>query len=958
VSSAVGGGHGRGRRDHITRRPYHRRGKEPILDGASEQPEVIAATLSAGDGPSAALRLLVERIGAVVWSADVDGRLTSFAAPSASGEEAEPKEVLSTSAHRKAMAGEPSRYEIAWRGRSYEAHVQPLRDEDGQVIGSVGCALDVTAAKDADDQARQALSLLRASLDSTNDGILVVDREGRIVSFNRRFVRMWRIPPAILHARDDAGALAHVVGQLKRPEEFLAKVRELYSHPEAESLDTLEFKDGRVFERYSTPQRLDGAPIGRVWSFRDVTDRRRAEDFLRKAQRMTQAGSWTRDYESGQVAWSDELFAIFGIPPRQPAPAFDEFLDMVHPDERAQVGSTVEAALHHGDPFDLEFRIRRPDGQVRVLHARGEFDRNDAGEPVRLLGTAQDITERREAEKALRESEERYRLLFERNLAGVYRTALDGRILDCNEAFARIFGYESRDELLAMNVAEVYFRPTDRDDFLARLREQKTLTNEEGCLRRRDGAPVWILENVTIHEEEDGEPAVLEGTLIDITARKRAEEQIAFQAYHDPLTGLPNRALFNDRLSVALLQAHRTRQPLAVMFLDLDHFKRINDTLGHTIGDRLLQRTAERARALIREGDTVARIAGDEFTLLLPGIGRAADAAAIAHKVLSAIAQPFKIEGHELYVTTSVGIALYPGDGEDAETLVRGADSAMYRAKELGRNTYQLCTQEMMTTARERLALENRLRPALQRGEFLLHYQPLADLRTGSLVGVEALLRWRQPDGSLMAAGEFIPVAESSGVISSLGEWVLHTACQQVKVWQEAGYPNLRVAVNLSPRQFQRHDFRQTVARVLENTGLAPQFLELEITESVAIDYGELTVPVLRDLRSMGVGISADDFGTGQSSLSYLKHLPLTAVKIDQSFVRDITVDEDDEALVKAVIGMAHSLRLKVIAEGVETQEQLDFLKAQGCEEMQGYLFSRPLPAAELKGKLRRRLLG
>ena len=802
-----------------------------------------------------------------------------------------------------------------------------------------------------------SLAMLRATLESTTDGILVTDARGHVTDFNERYLAMWRLPRELVVAGGHGEIMEAIAAQFTDARPFVDRVEAIYAAASEETFDVLELADGRVFERYSTPHRLDGEPIGRVWSFRDVTDRRRTEESLRKAQRMTQLGSWTRDFDSGQVSWSDELFAIFGMAPRQPAPTFEELLAMVHPEDRLVVQTTVEAARRKGDPFDLELRIRRPDGAIRVLHARGDFERDEVGRAVRLLGTAQDITGRREAEKALRESEERYRLLFERNLAGVYRTTLDGRVLDCNDAFARIFGYETRQDLLSRNVSEVYFRPTDREAFVGRVKEMKTLTNEEACLRRKDGTPVWILENVTYHEEEEGEPAVLEGTLIDITARKRAEEQIAFQAYHDTLTGLPNRALFNDRLSLALSQAHRTKQPLAVMFLDLDHFKRINDTLGHTIGDRLLQRTAERARALIREGDTVARIAGDEFTLLLPGIGRAADAAAIAHKVLSAIAQPFKIEGHELYVTTSVGIALYPGDGEDAEALVRGADSAMYRAKELGRNTFQLCTQEMMTTARERLALENRLRPALQRGEFLVHYQPLADLRSGSLVGVEALLRWRQSDGSLMAAGEFIPVAESSGVISSLGEWVLHTACQQVKVWQDAGYPNLRVAVNLSPRQFQRHDFRQTVARVLENTGLAPQFLELEITESVAIDYGELTLPVLRDLRAMGVGISADDFGTGQSSLSYLKHLPLTAVKIDQSFVRDIGVDEDDEALVTAVIAMAHSLRLKVIAEGVETNEQLAFLKAKGCEEMQGYLFSRPLPAAELKGKLRRRLI-
>jgi diguanylate cyclase (GGDEF)-like protein len=388
------------------------------------------------------------------------------------------------------------------------------------------------------------------------------------------------------------------------------------------------------------------------------------------------------------------------------------------------------------------------------------------------------------------------------------------------------------------------------------------------------------------------------------------------------------------------------------MFLDLDHFKLINDTLGHSVGDRLLQDLAQRLGGCVRQDDTVSRVGGDEFTLLFPGLGRGLDAVRMAQKVLKSIAQPFFVEGHELHVTASVGIAIYPEDGKDAETLMSNADGAMYRAKDLGRNNYQLWTSGMNSRALERMALEGRLRRALERDEFVLHYQPIVELHTGAIVGMEALLRWQHPERGLVGPDTFIPVAEDSRLIIPIGEWVLGEACRQLRRWHDAGFTGLRVAVNLSGRQFQQQELAKTVERAYLEAGIAPESLDLEITESVAMQSVDWTASVLRSLQRMGVRISIDDFGTGQSSLSYLKHFPLTTLKIDRAFVKDIRVNPDGEAIVKAVIALAHILKLRVVAEGVETDQQIAFLREASCEEIQGYFYSRPLPAENLRGIL------
>lgn len=429
--------------------------------------------------------------------------------------------------------------------------------------------------------------------------------------------------------------------------------------------------------------------------------------------------------------------------------------------------------------------------------------------------------------------------------------------------------------------------------------------------------------------------------------RKRSEERLAYMAQYDHLTGLTNRALFQDRLEQALARAKRSGALVALMFLDLDRFKAVNDTLGHGTGDLLLKKVAERLEGSVRETDTVARIGGDEFSIILEGLTEAQDAAFVARKIIDKLVQPFVLDGHEVFVTTSIGIAVYPSSNGDS--LLTDADSAMYCAKEQGRNTYRFHTPERNAQVRERLNMESKLRRALDQEEFLLYYQPQVDLTTGMIVGTEALLRWQHPELGLVSPGKFISVLEDIGMIVRVGEWVLQTACRQSKAWQRDGFPPLRMAVNISARQFSRRDLIDTVAGVLTETGLDPNYLELEITESLLMEDIKANSRLLDELKTSveGLRVSIDDFGTGYSSLSYLKTFPIDLLKIDQSFIRDITTNSDDAAITTTIIVLAHNLRLKVIAEGVETEEQMTYLREKGCDEAQGFYFSRPLPADE-----------
>jgi diguanylate cyclase (GGDEF)-like protein len=435
--------------------------------------------------------------------------------------------------------------------------------------------------------------------------------------------------------------------------------------------------------------------------------------------------------------------------------------------------------------------------------------------------------------------------------------------------------------------------------------------------------------------------------------RAQAGQRIEHLAYYDALTELPNRSLFHDRVSQVLTRAERDGKEMAILFIDLDRFKTINDSLGHDSGDRLLQAVAQRMSGCLREADTISRLGGDEFVVLLPETG-AQGAAHVAQNILERAVGPYDIAGNQLSITSSIGISLYPHDGADVETLIKNADTAMYHAKDNGAATYQFFTHEMNLAVFERLTVENGLRHALDTDQFVLYYQPQVDIKTGRTIGAEALIRWRHPQLGILPAARFIEVAEETGLIVAIGEWVLHEACRQNRQWQLDGLPAIPVAVNLSARQLRKH-IAQTVVRVLDATGLPASCLDLELTEHVMMQDAEATLTTLDSLRDMGVQLSVDDFGTGYSSLAYLKRLPIDKVKIDRSFIRDISEDPDDRAIASAIIGMGHSLRLKVVAEGVETQPQLAFLRAQGCDEAQGYLLGRPMPAPEFAELLQQR---
>lgn len=498
--------------------------------------------------------------------------------------------------------------------------------------------------------------------------------------------------------------------------------------------------------------------------------------------------------------------------------------------------------------------------------------------------------------------------------------------------------------------------PSHRDEMRSYLRdliaEHQSLEMEFRIVRANDGTEHWVMGRGKTKYDSDGNPLLMVGTIQDITARKQAEERLLHLAHFDALTGLPNRALFTDRINYALSMAQRGRAQLAVMFLDLDHFKNVNDNLGHRIGDALLVEVAKRLKSAMREEDTASRLGGDEFILVLPGTD-VNGAVHVAEKLLETVAQRCQIEQHELVITPSIGIAMYPDDGEDCDTLSKCADVAMYRAKRDGRNNFRFFTTEMQVHSARSLQLENALRRALERDQLYLHYQPQMSLQDGRIIGAEALLRWQHPELGMVSPAEFIPIAESSGQILQIGEWVLRTAAHQMKSWMDSGLAPMIIGVNLSAVRFRHPNLPELVTQILDSVQLPPQYLELELTEGVAMDDPLGAIAVMDSLHERGIRMSIDDFGTGYSSLSYLKRFRVYKLKIDQSFVRDITDDPEDKAIVSAIISLASSLGLQTIAEGVETAGQLAFLREQGCNEVQGYYFSKPLPAEQFEAFVR-----
>ncbi|WP_434510194.1 EAL domain-containing protein [Desulfitobacterium sp. AusDCA] len=561
-----------------------------------------------------------------------------------------------------------------------------------------------------------------------------------------------------------------------------------------------------------------------------------------------------------------------------------------------------------------------------------------------FIAVKQDVTQKRLDEEQMRLASK----VFENTLEGVLVTDPKGNIVYTNQAFQDITGYTT-EEVMGKNPKVLSSGKHDKKFYQEMWRALLEKGEWQGEIwnRRKTGEiyPEWL--TLSAIKDNNGKTVQFAAILSDLTSRKQNEERIKHLAYHDALTDLPNRYLFLDRLTLALAHAARHESTLAVLFLDLDRFKDVNDTLGHAAGDHLLQEVARRLKKCIRDEDTVARMGGDEFTLLLPevSVDKAKD---VARRILKVFEQSFKLDDKELLITPSIGIATASDKSIDAQTILRHADLAMYKAKESGKNRYWLYQADMSLIAQNRLTLEQRLRRALERGEFVLYYQPQVDVVSGKLLGMEALLRWKHPEAGIIPPMKFIPIAEETGLILPIGEWVLRTAIAQNVAWQKKGLSHLRIAVNLSGRQLLQENLVERVKTILEEEQMEGKWLELEITESVAMHDLELTIRVLSEFKKMGVHIAIDDFGIGYSSLSYLKLFPIDTLKVDQSFIRDSLHNAENGTIVSTIIGLARDLNFLAIAEGVETEAQYEFLKEQACTGIQGYLISRPLPAAEM----------
>lgn len=835
--------------------------------------------------------------------------------------------------------------------RYLESNAVPVFDDEENIIGFRGADRDVTERKQAEFAVQENLSLLSSTFEATADGLLVVDRENQIVTYNRKFIEMWQIPDEIIRLKNNAVTAKFVMSQLVNADQFAETTAKLVAHPEIKNFDLLIFKDGKIYERYSQPQMLDGKIVGRVLSFRDITERRRAEEALRESQQRYQQlfdsnphPVWVYDLETLQfLAVNAEALKSYGY-------TREEFLEMTLKDIRPleEVGVLLEyvkQAAEAKTEFTHTVKHRKKDGtpiDVEISSQPIKFGDREA-----RLVLATDITERKLADAALRQSEAKFRMLVESTSEGLLQVDADDCIEFVNSRFCEMVGY-SEAELLKTDWTRLMLKEDGRE-FINQVNERrrKGISDRyEIRLKNKSGEELWVIVGGAPITDSDGKMTGSLGVFTDITERKRAEEQLLHDAFHDGLTGLANRSLFMDHLRLTIERGKsRHSNMYAVLFLDFDRFKFINDSLGHAEGDNLLKLIARRLETCTRTGDLVARFGGDEFVILLSELLLEEDAQQIAGRIQETLKTPFDLGGHEVFTSASIGIALSSAGHAKAEDMLRDADIAMYRAKSKGKAQHQVFDFEMHKDAMSQLQFETDMRYALERGEFRIFYQPIYSLDRVKLVGFEALLRWQHPTRGLISPSEFIPVAEENGMIIRLGRWTVYESCRQMREWQKKNpkASELTIAVNLSCKEFLQIDLAEQINASLISTGLKPHSLKLEITESHIMENQTLAITIMKRLRALGVELSLDDFGTGYSSLSYLHRLPVSYLKIDRSFVNGIEESRENAEIVYTIVKLAQNLKMKVVAEGIETEEQLAHLQQINCEYGQGFLLSKPL---------------
>ncbi len=801
---------------------------------------------------------------------------------------------------------------------------------------------------------RQELSeaRLHSFFNATPDALLISDAKGMITITNHQVERL----------------LGYTADELAGQSiEILVPDHSRANHPGLRAMFAASPVSRRMGQGLSvSARRKDGSEVeveislGRIETeqglffacgLRDITERKQAQaslrasaDNLNDAQRIAHVGSWTLDLVSKELFWSDEVFRLFEIDPSRFGATYVAFLDVIHPDDRDAVNQAYTNSLVTRAPYEISHRLLMPDGRIKWVQEKCLSDFDAAGTAIRSRGTVQDVTRSKQAEEQLRIAAS----AFESQEAMMVTDA-KSVILRVNRAFTEITGYEA-EELVGQN-PRILQSDRHNADFYREMWESINRTGRwqgEVWDRRKNGDvyPKWL--TISTVRDDSGNVTHYIGVHTDITERKKAEEKINELAFFDQLTSLPNRTLLLDRLKQAMTTSSRSGNYGALLFIDLDNFKELNDTLGHEVGDLLLKQVAQRLTQCVREGDTVARLGGDEFVVILANLGKSERDAAtgtetVAEKILATLNQIYRFGDAAHHSTASIGATLFNGHPISIDNLMKQADLTMYKAKEAGRNTLRFFDPAMEVAVKARAALEHDLRAAVEVKRFVLHYQ--AQVAGGQVTGAEVLVRWKHAERGMVSPAEFIPLAEETGLILPLGHWVLETACTQLAVWAtQPRMAHFTLAVNVSALQFKQSDFVDQVLAVLKNTGANPRRLKLELTESMLADNVQDIIEKMFALKAKGVGFSLDDFGTGYSSLSYLKRLPLDQLKIDQSFVRDIMVDTNDAAIAKTIVALAQSLGLGVIAEGVETEAQKDFLASSGCHAYQGYFFSRPLP--------------
>ena len=800
---------------------------------------------------------------------------------------------------------------------------------------------------------------LRATIEASGDGILVTDAQGHIVNMNRRFDSMWRIPQPILHGGEEA-LMAWIAAQVADPHTYKRGLKAAALDRKGEYFDVLKLADGRFFERRSLPQMSGDQVIGRVYSFNDISERKQADKVREEALSLLQKVAsrvpgvmfqfrLRADGSSCVPYASDALRELYRVKPDEIREDAAPLFAVVHPDDVAQHLASIETSAKHLTPWCEEYRLQFA-GEPDLWLMGNAIPQQETDGSVLWHGFVSNITERKQVEETLRIAA----TAFE-SQEGMLVTDAQQVILRVNRAFTDITGYAA-DEVVGRKTSMLKSGRQDAAFYAAMSAQlqQEGVWKGEIWNKRKDGEiyPVWL--SVTTVKEDSGEATHYVGTIVDITQRKAAETEINDLAFYDPLTRLPNRRLLMNRLQHALAASARSAREGALLFIDLDDFKTLNDTRGHDVGDLLLQQVAQRITTCVREGDTVARLGGDEFVVMLENLSAIPQEAvtqteAVGEKIRAILNQPYLLGTQPHSSSPSIGAAMFNEHHNSIDELLKRADVAMYQAKAAGRNTLRFFDPQMQAAITARATLEADLRQGLQHHQFLLHYQSQVDV-SGRITGAEVLVRWQHPQHGRIAPADFIPLAEETGLILPLGHWVLQTACAQLVTWAATpALAHLTVAVNVSARQFHHADFVAQVLAVLDATGANPHRLKLELTESLLLKDVEDIIAKMAALKAKGVGFSLDDFGTGYSSLSYLKRLPLDQLKIDQSFVRDVLCDNNDAVIAKTIIALAQNLGLGVIAEGVETREQRDFLARSGCQAYQGYYFSRPLPLEQFE---------